>query len=308
MERTAPDLIAILGPTATGKTALGAALAAALDTEMISADSRQVYRGMDIGTGKDYGDYLVGGRRVICHLIDIVEAGAEYNLYAYQRDFLRAYEAIRARNAVPILCGGSGLYLQAVLKGYRMAAVPPNPELKRELASQSDEALARRLAGLVRMHNVTDTASRDRLERAVEIAQYQRDHPDEPAFPRLSSICFGIHFERDEIRERITRRLDARLAAGLVEEVAGLLEKGVSVSMLKYYGLEYRYVVSYLVGELSWGEMRNGLNTAIHQFAKRQMTWFRKMEREGIAIHWLDGHLSTDDKVREILSRLAARP
>jgi tRNA dimethylallyltransferase len=275
---------------------------------MISADSRQVYRGMDIGTGKDYGDYLVGGRRVVCHLIDIVEPGTEYNLYAYQRDFLRAYEAIRARNAIPILCGGSGLYLQAVLKGYRMAAVPPNPELRRELASRSDEELARQLAGLVRMHNVTDTASRERLERAVEIALYSRDHPDEPAFPRISSICFGIHFERDEIRERISRRLEARLAEGLVDEVAGLLKNGVSVATLKYYGLEYRCVVSYLVGELSWEAMKGGLNTAIHQFAKRQMTWFRKMEREGIVISWLDGHMSTEEKVREILARLPVRP
>ena len=296
-----PDLITILGPTATGKTALAAALAAELGSEVISADSRQVYRDMDIGTGKDYGDYIVKGRAVPCHLIDVLEAGAEYNLFSYQRDFLKAYESIRAKDRIPVLCGGSGLYLDAVLKGYRMAAVPYNPELRAELAGKSDGELAEILAGTVMLHNVSDTGDRKRLERAVEIALYQKSHPDDTPFPEIASFNFGILFERSVIRERITERLRTRLREGLVKEVEGLIARGVSVDVLKYYGLEYRYVVSFLTGELSKDEMFAGLNTAIHQFAKRQMTWFRRMERGGTVIHWLDGSLPTERKIRMIL-------
>jgi len=214
-EANRTDLITILGPTATGKTALAAALAAELGSEVISADSRQVYRGMTIGTGKDYRDYVVQGKTVPCHLIDIVPAGSEYNLFEYQRDFLKAYEAIRSKGRMPILCGGSGLYLAAVLKGYRMVSVPVNPELRAALSRKSDLELKGILEGMKSLHNVTDTATRKRLERAIEIALYERDHPLDPSFPQIRSLNFGIHFERAVIRERITQRLKDRLEEGM---------------------------------------------------------------------------------------------
>jgi tRNA dimethylallyltransferase len=301
-----PEMITILGPTATGKTALAAALADELGSEVISADSRQVYRGMTIGTGKDYGDYIVSGRAVPFHLIDIMEAGSEYNLFEYQKDFLIAYESIRLKGRIPVFCGGSGLYLEAVLKGYRLAPVPFNPELRMELSRKSDGELTRMLEGMKSLHNVSDISTRKRLERAIEIATHEQCHPPEAPFPEIHVKNFGIHFERSVIRDRITQRLRKRLNEGLVEEVEMLMAKGVSVETLKYYGLEYKYVASFLAGELSRDKMFEGLNSAIHQFAKRQMTWFRKMERDDIEIHWLDGHLSTENKIREILRRIPA--
>ncbi|MDD5169496.1 MAG: tRNA dimethylallyltransferase, partial [Syntrophales bacterium] len=270
------------------------------------ADSRQVYRGMNIGTGKDYGDYLVRGRAVPYHLIDIMEAGAAYNLFQYQQDFLKIYEAVRSRGRIPVLCGGSGLYLEAVLKGYRLVAVPFNPALRTDLSRKTDDELAEILAGLKTLHNISDTNTRKRMERAIEIAVYEKDHPHETPFPEIRSATFGIHFERSVIRDRITQRLRKRLDEGLVEEVEDLISKGVSVEMLKYYGLEYKFVVSFLTGELTRDQMFAGLNTAIHQFAKRQMTWFRKMEREGMEINWIDGSLSTENKILKILSLMPA--
>ena len=297
-----PDLITILGPTATGKTALAAVLADRINSEVISADSRQVYRGMTIGTGKDYSDYIVQGRRVPYHLVDIMDAGSEYHVFAYQRDFLKVYDTIRSQGKLPVLCGGSGMYLDAVLKGYRMDAVPYNEALRGEMANQSDQDLRGRLEAMRQLHNVSDISDRKRLERAVEIAVFQQAHAEETPFPAIRSINFGIHFERTELRARITERLMKRLGEGLVEEVKGLMDAGVPIETLKYYGLEYRQVTSYLIGEISLDEMFSSLNTAIHQFAKRQMTWFRRMERSGIAIHWLDGNLATEAKVQAILS------
>ena len=270
---------------------------------MISSDSRQVYRGMTIGTGKDYGDYVVQGRTVPYYLVDIMEAGTEYNVFAYQRDFLKIYDALRGQEKIPVLCGGSGMYLDAILKGYRMEAVPYNEALRRELAGQSDQALQERLEKMRHLHNVSDISDRKRLERAVEIALYQQEHASERPFPVIRSINFGIHFERPDLRARITERLHKRLREGLVDEVKGLMDAGVSVETLKYYGLEYRHVTSFLIGEVSRDKMVEGLNTAIHQFAKRQMTWFRRMERDGITIHWLDGMLADEEKLHEILLR-----
>jgi tRNA dimethylallyltransferase len=281
-------------------------LAAELGSEVISADSRQVYRGMTIGTGKDYEDYMVQGRAVPYHLIDILEAGSEYNLFQYQQDFLNVYEAIRSKGKIPILCGGSGLYLEAVLKGYRLIAVPFNPDLRMELSHKTDLELAEILAGMKSLHNVSDTDTRKRMERAIEIAVYEKGHPRETPFPEIRSVNFGIHFERSVIRDRITERLRKRLNEGLVEEVETLMAGGVSLEMLKYYGLEYKFVASFLAGELSRDKMFEGLNIAIHQFAKRQMTWFRKMQREGMEIHWIDGNLSTESKVGEILSEMSS--
>lgn len=299
-----PELITILGPTATGKTALAARLADRIGSEVISADSRQVYRGMTIGTGKDYGDYVVDGQNVPYHLVDIMAAGTEYHVFAYQRDFLKVYDALRNRGKIPVLCGGSGMYLEAVLKGYQMDAVPYNETLRREMAGQSDQELQELLATMRDLHNVSDISDRKRLERAVEIALFHQDHPAETPFPAIRSMNFGIHFERSALRERITDRLRKRLNEGLVEEVKGLMDAGVSVETLKYYGLEYKHVASYLIGEVSREAMVSSLNSAIHQFAKRQMTWFRRMERSGIAIHWIDGTLADEAKVHEILSRI----
>ena len=301
-----PDLITILGPTATGKTALAAALAAEMEGEVISADSRQVYRGMNLGTGKDYEDYIVAGLSVPYHLIDIKVAGEAYSLFEYQQDFLSVYQDMQSRGKMPVLCGGSGLYLEAVLNGYRLIAVPFNHELRAEMAQKSSPELADMLQGLKKLHNVSDTSHRERLERAIEIAVHERKHPEEPAFPAIQAANFGIHFERSVLRDRITERLHKRLRGGLVEEVMALMEQGVSVETLKYYGLEYRFVVSFLVGELSRDNMVAGLNTAIHQFAKRQMTWFRKMERQGTSIHWIDGQMPTEMKIREIRKQISA--
>jgi tRNA dimethylallyltransferase len=300
-----PDLITILGPTATGKTALAAALAAQLNSEVISADSRQVYRGMNLGTGKDYEDYIVDGRTVPYHLIDIVEAGSEYSLFEYQRDFLNVYEDLRLKGKMPILCGGSGLYLDAVLNGYRLITVPFNDDLRTKLSDKSDLELIDVLRGMKKLHNVSDTGNRKRLERAIEIAVHERNNPNEAPFPAINAVNFGIQFERSALRDRITERLRTRRQQGLIEEVQALMAKGVTIEILKYYGLEYRYVASFLTGELSRDEMFGRLDTAIHQFAKRQMTWFRKMERHGTKIHWLDGQLPTETKVREILDRMS---
>lgn len=280
-----PDLLVVLGPTASGKTRLGVQLAKELDGEIISADSRQVYRGMDIGTGKDLAEY--GGIR--CHLIDIVEPGYEFNVFEFQRRFLQACDDIRRRGRRPILVGGTGMYLDAVLRGYRLVEVPEDPDLRRELSAMPIDALKERLLSLSpRLHNTTDLMDPERLIRAVEIAEYEREHPPEP-FPAIRSIVFGIQWDRGLLRQRITERLKVRLNEGLVEEVERLLQEGVKAETLEFYGLEYRFVVKYLKGELNRNDMFQKLNAAIHDFAKRQETWFRRMERNGVAIHWLNG-------------------
>ena len=295
------DLITILGPTASGKTPLAAALADRLSTEIISGDSRQVYRRMDLGTGKDLVDYTVEGRQVPYHLIDIVEPGHKYNVFEYQRDFLKAYEEITAKNKLPILCGGTGMYIESVLKGYRLLPVPENPELRASLEGKSLEELTGILAGYKKLHNSTDVDTAKRAIRAIEIEEYYKQQPPEyREFPSLKSLIIGVDIDRELRREKITRRLKQRLDEGMVEEVRGLLAEGIDPENLIYYGLEYKFLTQYAIGELTFEEMFHQLETAIHQFAKRQMTWFRGMERRGFIIHWLDATLPMEEKIEQI--------
>ena len=295
------DLITILGPTASGKTPLAAALADRLGTEIISGDSRQVYRRMDLGTGKDLVDYTVEGRQVPYHLIDIVEPGYKYNVFEYQRDFLKAYQEITAKNKLPILCGGTGMYIESVLKGYRLLPVPENPELRASLEGKSLEELTGILEGYKKLHNSTDVDTAKRAIRAIEIEEYYKQQPAEyREFPSLKSLIVGVDIDRELRREKITRRLKQRLDEGMVEEVRGLLAEGIEPENLIYYGLEYKFLTQYAIGELTFDEMFHQLETAIHQFAKRQMTWFRGMERRGFTIHWLDATLSMEDKIEHI--------
>ncbi len=295
------DLIAILGPTASGKTSLAAALAHRMNTEIISADSRQVYRRMDLGTGKDLDDYVVGGKRIPCHLIDIVEPGYKYNVFEYQRDFLKAYDDVRNRGMLPILCGGTGMYLESVLKGYRLLPVPENPELRRQLAGKSLDELAVILSTYKKLHNSTDVDTAKRAVRAIEIEEYYRHRPvEERTFPEIRSLIIGVGIDRELRREKITRRLVQRLNEGMVDEVKGLLASGIRPEDLIYYGLEYKYLTLYVIGQLAYDEMFSQLETAIHQFAKRQMTWFRGMERKGFTIHWIDAPLPLEEKLEQI--------
>ncbi len=295
------DLITILGPTASGKTPLAAALADKLDTEIISADSRQVYRRMDLGTGKDLADYTVNGKKIPFHLIDIVEPGTKYNVFEYQRDFLNAYKDITARGKLPILCGGTGMYLESILKGYRLLPVPENPELRKNLEGKSLEELTQILSTYKTLHNSTDVDTAKRAVRAIEIEEYYKHQPiDEREFPTLNSLIIGVDIDRDLRREKITRRLKQRLEEGMIEEVKGLLAEGIAPEDLIYYGLEYKYLTLHAIGQLTFDEMFVQLETAIHQFAKRQMTWFRGMERRGFTIEWLDATLPTEEKVERI--------
>ena len=301
-------MITILGPTASGKTDLAAHLAARLNAEIISADSRQVYRGMDIGTGKDLADYTVEGYAVPYHLIDICEPGTKYNLFRYQQDFLDSYEDIRSRGVLPVLCGGTGLYIEAVLKGYSLSPVPQNPELRKELEDKTLEELTAMLVDLkVKnhsvMHNKTDVDSCHRAIRAIEIETYNLTKPtEERQCPPIDSLIIGVDIDREMRRKKITNRLKVRLEEGMVDEIAGLLKRGIPAEDLIYYGLEYKFVTEYLIGKLSYDEMFRQLEIAIHQFAKRQMTWFRGMERRGFTIHWVNAAQTMEDKVEEILS------
>ncbi len=300
------QMITILGPTASGKTRLAAALAADVGGEIISADSRQVYRRMDIGTGKDLGDYVVGDKHIRCHLVDIREPGTKYNLFAYQQDFLQAYNDIMQRGMTPILCGGTGLYLEAVLKGYLLSPVPQNDELRQRLEGKSLDELTEMLKELKRrngtiMHNRTDVDTAQRAIRAIEIEEFHLHTPvSDRFFPKIDSIIIGVDISREERRKRITTRLRQRLEEGMVEEVRALLDSGIPAEDLIYYGLEYKYVTEYVIGKLSFEEMFRQLEIAIHQFAKRQMTWFRGMERRGTHIHWIDAMMPVDQKVKAI--------
>ena len=300
-------MITILGPTASGKTPVAAHLAAEIGGEIISADSRQVYRRMDIGTGKDLDDYTVDGRQIHYHLIDICEPGTKYNLFEYQQDFFDAYETIRGRGAVPILCGGTGLYIEAVLKGYKLSPVPQNQELRDSLEGKTLPELTEILTGLKArsgstMHNTTDVDSCQRAIRAIEIETYNLQHPmPKRELPAVDSVIIGIAIDRELRREKITRRLKSRLENGMVEEVQALLNEDIPSDDLVYYGLEYKFVTEYLTGKLTYDEMFTRLEIAIHQFAKRQMTWFRGMERRGFTIHWIDGTLSMEEKVQKII-------
>jgi tRNA dimethylallyltransferase len=295
------DLLTILGPTAVGKTAVAVRTALRLNGEVLSGDSRQVYRGMDIGTGKDLADYVVNGQPVPYHLIDIAAAGAKYNIHQYQKDFFAAYHAICRRGKTPVLCGGSGLYIEAVTRGYELPEVPVNEPLRKALEEKSDGELCALLASLKELHNTTDTDSRKRTIRAIEIATYFEEHPPQHSeFPSLRTLYVGLTLPREQRRERITQRLHMRLQNGMVEEVAQLLKQGIPAEDLLYYGLEYKFITLYLTHQISYDEMLAQLNIAIHQFAKRQMTWFRGMERKGIEIHWLDAALPMDEKVARI--------
>ena len=297
------DLITIIGPTASGKTPLAAALANKLGTEIISGDSRQVYRRMDLGTGKDLVDYTVDGHEVPYHLIDIVEPGYKYNVFEYQRDFLKAYEEITAKGKLPVLCGGTGMYVESVLKGYRLLPVPENPELRSSLEGKSLEELTHILEGYKKLHNSTDVDTAKRAIRAIEIEEYYKQQPPEyREFPSMHSLIVGVNIDRELRREKITRRLKQRLDEGMVEEVRGLLAEGIHPDNLIYYGLEYKFLTQYAIGELTYEEMFLQLETAIHQFAKRQMTWFRGMERRGFTIHWLDATLPMEEKLERIIN------
>jgi tRNA dimethylallyltransferase len=285
------DLLVVLGPTASGKTRLAVKLARALEGEIISADSRQVYRGMDLGTGKDLAEYVCEGLPIPCHLIDIIDPADEFSLFDYQSLFYRSFRDITARGKTPILAGGTGLYLDAVLRGYQLPAVPVNERLREDLAREGMEALRCRLLQLSpRLHNTTDLRERERLIRAIEIAAFSAARPAVPAPPvRLSSFVIGIRMNRQVLRERITQRLTERMEAGMIEEVRSLNRRGIGWERIDAFGLEYRYAALYLQGFLSREEMFAALNTRIRQFAKRQETWFRGMERKGVTIHWVEG-------------------
>ena len=298
------QMITILGPTASGKTPLAAALAQRIGGEIISADSRQVYRRMDIGTGKDLADY----GSIPYHLIDICEPGTKYNLFQYQQDFFDAYQDIRSRGVVPILCGGTGLYIEAVLKGYKLSPVPQNPQLRASLEGKSLDELTQMLTDLKaktgsNMHNKTDVDSCQRAIRAIEIETYNLEHPvPRRELPPVESLIIGVYIDREARREKITRRLKARLEEGMIDEVRGLRDEGIPAEDLIYYGLEYKFVTEYIVGKTTYDEMFTRLEIAIHQFAKRQMTWFRGMERRGFKIHWIDATLPMEEKIKLIMN------
>lgn len=297
------NLITILGPTASGKTAVAAKVASLLDGEVISADSRQVYRGMDLGTGKDYADYVVDGKPVTYHLIDIVDAGYEYNVFEYQKDFLKVFEEATNRGKLPVMCGGSGLYLEAVLKNYKLIQVPINGTLRQTLEGKSLDELTEILKTYKsELHNQTDIENEKRAIRAIEIEEYYLSHPEiNTGMPNIRSLVVGVQFDRQTRRKRITSRLRQRLREGMLDEVQRLLDSGLTPEQLTYYGLEYKFMTQHLTGELTWQEMFDGLNVAIHQFAKRQMTWFRRMEKQGTEIRWLDGYLPLEEKVAKIV-------
>lgn len=295
------DLLTILGPTASGKTTLACNLAYDIDAEIISGDSRQIYRSMDIGTGKDLDDYVINGRQIPYHLIDIREAGEKYNIFEYQHDFHDAYTDIKSRNITPILCGGSGLYIESVLKGYSLVNVPENKELRESLSSKSLEELTVILKSYKNLHNTTDTDTAQRAIRAIEIEEYIQKNPlEKNEFPPINSLIIGVDIERELRRKKITQRLKSRLEESMIEEVKQILDKGVKPEDLIYYGLEYKYVTLHILGELTYQEMFSKLEIAIHQFAKRQMTWFRGMEKRGLKIYWLDAQLNMGKKVKQI--------
>lgn len=299
-------LITILGPTATGKTTLAANLAALINGEVISADSRQIYRGMDIGTGKDLTDYIVDGKPIPFHLIDIVNPGFRYNVFEFLGDFTSAFNKVIAKGNISILCGGSGMYLDAVLRGYSMGKVKVNDELRKQLDSLTYDELISKLLYYGSLHNTSDTSDKERLIRAIEIADFQKKHTQMSVnLPRFNQINFGIAFDRQVIRSRITDRLEARLKEGLIQEVEALLENGIAPDDLIYYGLEYKFVTMFVTGQISYNKMFTNLNTAIHQFAKRQTTWFKRMEKNGVKINWIDGTIELNDKLSVILNRIS---
>lgn len=299
------DLITILGPTASGKTTFACKLANNLDTEIISGDSRQVYRGMDIGTGKDLSDYVVNGKPVPYHLIDIRDAGYKYNIFEYQHDFREAYTSIKERDRMPVLCGGSGLYIESVLKGYNLINVPENKELRQLLEGKSLCELTTILASYKSLHNNTDVDTAQRAIRAIEIEEYKSGNDaDRNEYPPLNSLTIGVDIDRELRRNRISTRLKSRLEEGMIDEVQSLLDAGIAAEDILYYGLEYKFVTQYLLKEITYTQMYSELEIAIHQFAKRQMTWFRGMEKRGLHIHWIDSTLPDEEKIAKVKSLL----
>lgn len=300
------DLLVITGPTASGKTALAVAVAKKVGGEIISADSRQVYKGMNLGTGKDYDDYLIDGTRIPCHLIDIAEPGYKYNVFEYQRDFINVYTNLKLNNLFPIVCGGSGMYADSIITGYRMVEVPPDSGLRSELEKKPMEELREILSTYKYLHNITDFDTKKRLIRAIEIEHFNSNRSQQKSeLPKLNSLIIGVLFDRETRRKRISDRLKQRLDAGMIEEVKNLICLGVNPETLIYYGLEYKYITLYLTGKLSYESMVRDLETAIHQFAKRQMTWFRGMEKRGKKINWIDGNLPIDEKVEAVMGLLS---
>ncbi len=296
------NMITILGATASGKTAFAAHLAKRIGGEIISADSRQVYRRMDIGTGKDLNDYIVEGKTIPYHLIDIVDAGYEYNVFEYQRDFLKTFHEIKDRKNIPVVCGGSGMYIEAVLKGYRLINVPVNEQLRHNLAGKSLDELTELLKSYKAIHNTSDIETPKRAIRAIEIEEYcLRDKMAETPYPTINSLVVGVQFDRDTRRRRISQRLQQRIDEGMIDEVRNLLQEGIDPEKLIYYGLEYKYLTLFVLGEIGYDEMYRKLETAIHQFAKRQMTWFRKMERDGTNIRWIEGNIPLEEKIVQVL-------
>lgn len=300
------DLLVITGPTASGKTSLAVAIADRMGGEIISADSRQVYRGMNLGTGKDYDDYLINGKRIPCHLIDIVDPGYKYNVFEYQTDFNKIYSGLKKRGVFPVVCGGSGMYADSIITGYKMVEVPPDSGLRIELEKKSMEELKAILATYKNLHNITDIDTKKRVIRAIEIEHFSRNKKKQTSeFPKVNSLTVGVMFDRESRRKKITERLKQRLDAGMIEEVKDLINKGIEKETLLYYGLEYKYITLYLTGRITYNEMLKNLEIAIHQFAKRQMTWFRGMEKRGIKINWIDGNLPMEEKVGKVIRLLS---
>jgi tRNA dimethylallyltransferase len=303
------DLLIITGPTASGKTSLAVAIAKKVGGEIISADSRQVYRGMNIGTGKDYDDYLIDGSRIPCHLIDIADPGYKYNVFEYQRDFIRVYNSLKDRRVFPVVCGGSGMYADSIISGYRMVEVAPDSGLRSNLEKKSMGELIEILSTYKKLHNTTDLDTKKRVIRAIEIEHFNQ-HMTKPVskFPEIRSLVVGILPDRESRRINISKRLKQRLDSGMIDEVKHLIDQGLKPDILIYYGLEYKYITLYLTGKVSYEDMVRDLEIAIHQFAKRQMTWFRSMEKRGVRINWLDGKLSLEDKINGIMLLLNSSP
>ena len=299
-------LITIIGPTASGKTPFAVELANNVDGEIISGDSRQIYRLMDIGTGKDLSEYKISNKQIKHHLIDIREPGDKYTLYNFQEDFHNAYQEILTKKKTPILCGGTGLYIESVLKGYELKSVPQNEDLRKTLGSKSQDELITILSKYIKLHNTTDTDTKQRTIRAIEIASYQEElKPSAQNYAPIESLIIGVNIDRENRRRKISSRLKARLDEGMIDEVKKILSLGIASDDLIYYGLEYKFVTLYVIGEISYKEMFTQLEIAIHQFAKRQMTWFRGMERRGLKIHWIEAFLPMEQKVEKAMELIS---
>ncbi len=297
------NLVVILGPTASGKTTFATHLAHKIEGEIISADSRQIYRGMDLGTGKDIEDYTIDGQEIPYHLIDIVDAGYKYNVFEYQSDFFKAFEQVQKKDKWPVMCGGTGMYIESVLKKYKLINVPVDQELRDSLQGKNLKELTDMLASYKALHNQTDTDTVKRAIRAIEIEEYYKNNPEiEVELPEVNPLIIGVNIDREARRRKITSRLKKRIDEGMIDEVKRLLDAGVAPDDLIYYGLEYKYLTMHVTGELTYKQMFDKLNVSIHQFAKRQMTWFRGMERKGFNIHWMDAFEPIENRVEKVIN------